>query len=245
VTCRLHPRYTGALYFGTVVPRSRFSMIEGDRCRAHRAPRKSACCQRKTGHRQDEEPMATLDEIKARLMQRTPAAGGADMLPTSTGLSQDGESMQTLTDEIRTFIVKSLACFDSPSQVAEAVKTHFDVEISRQHVFAYDPKASQRMAPRWRELHAATRQAYLREVAEIGIADKTVRLAMLDRMAHHALANNRLTNTAAFLEQAAKECGGVYESRRSITPQLPVSQPAAPQPPAPEPAVPQISQRVA
>jgi hypothetical protein len=167
------------------------------------------------------------------------------MRPASTGLLQDEGSMQTLTDEIRTFIVQSLARFDTPSQVAEAVKTQFDVEISRQHVFAYDPKASQRMAPRWRELHAATRQAYLREVAEIGIADKTVRLAMLDRMAHHALANNRLTNTAAFLEQAAKECGGVYESRRSITPQLPVSQPAAPQPPAPEPAVPQISQRLA
>ena len=123
--------------------------------------------------------------------------------------------MQTLTDEIRTFIVKGLACFDSPSQVAEAVKAHFDVEISRQHVYAYDPRASQRMAPRWRELHAATRQAYLREVAEIGIAHKTVRLAMLDRMAHKAMMDNYFIEAAAFLEQAAKECGGSYERRGS------------------------------
>jgi hypothetical protein len=149
--------------------------------------------------------------------------------------------MQTLTDEIRTFIVKSLACFDTPSQVAEAVKAHFGVEISRQHVYAYDPKATQRMAPRWRELYAATRQAYLHEVAEIGIANKTVRLAMLDRMAHHALANNYTTRTAAFLEQAAKECGGINESRRSIALQLPIPQPVAPQPSAPEPAMPQIA----
>jgi hypothetical protein len=169
--------------------------------------------------------MATLDEIKARLMQRASTAGEASRLPTCTGPLQDEESMQTpLTDEIRTFIVKSLACFDTPSQVAEAVKAHFDVEISRQHVYAYDPKSSQRVGQRWKELHAATRQAYLREVAEIGIADKTVRLAMLDRMAHHALANNRTTNAAALLEQAAKECGGLYESRRAIAPQRPVSE---------------------
>jgi hypothetical protein len=170
--------------------------------------------------------MATVDEIIARLRQRTAAAEAAEALPTSTGLIQDGDSMQNLTDEIRTFIVKSLACFDTPSQVAEAVKTHFDVDISRQHVYAYDPKASQRMAPRWRELYAATRQAYLREVAEIGIADKTVRLAMLDRMAHHALANNRVTSVAGLLEQAAKECGGRYESRRSVALQSSAPEPS-------------------
>jgi hypothetical protein len=161
--------------------------------------------------------METLDEIKARLRQRAAAAATADTPPTSTGPLQDEGSMQTpLTDEIRTFIVQSLACFDTPTQVAEAVRVHFNVEISRQHVYAYDPKSSQRVGQRWKELHAATRQAYLQDVAAIGIADKTVRLAMLDRMAHHTMANNHTSRTAALLEQAAKECGGHYESRRSI-----------------------------
>ena len=185
--------------------------------------------------------MATLDEIKARLRQRAPAAEAADTLPTSTALLQDEGSMQTLTDEIRTFIVQSLARFDSPSQVAEAVGVEFGVKISRQHVYAYDPKSSQRMAPRWRELHAATRQAYLREVADVGIADKSVRLAMLDRMAHHSLANNYTTRAAALLEQAAKECGGLYESRRAIALQLAVPQPAAPPTSLPVPSVPESS----
>ena len=171
------------------------------------------------------------------------------MLPTQTGHRQNAESMQILTDEIRTFIVKGLACFDTPSQVAEAVRIHFGVEITRQHAYAYDPRASQRMAPRWRALHAATRQAYLREVAEIGIAQKTVRLAMLDRMAHHALANNATTRAAGFLEQAAKECGGLYENRRPVVLQLPasqpdVSQPAAAQPAAPEPSAPEPALRL-
>ncbi|WP_122394290.1 DUF2280 domain-containing protein, partial [Pseudomonas amygdali] len=31
--------------------------------------------------------------------------------------------MAAITPEIKTFIVQALACFDTPSQVAEAVKT--------------------------------------------------------------------------------------------------------------------------
>jgi hypothetical protein len=182
-----------------------------------------------TGPRQNEESTATLTgEIEARPMPCAAPGGEAGRLSICTQLLQDEESMPTLTDEIRTFIVKGLACFDTPSQVVEAVKTNFAIEIGRQHVYAYDPKSSQRMSPRWRELHAATRQAYLQEVAGIGIAQKAVRLAMLDRMVHHALAHNYTTTAAEFLEQAAKECGGIYENRRPVVLQLTVPQPSVP-----------------
>jgi hypothetical protein len=183
-----------------------------------------------TRRRQDEESMETLDEIKARLMQRALPAGERNPPPVCTQLVQDQDPMPTLTDEIRTFIVKALACFDTPSQVVDAVKTNFNIEITRSHVYAYDPKSSQRMSPRWREIHAAARQAYLREVAEIGIAHKVVRLAMLDRMAHHAMSNNYCTRAAAFLEQAAKECGGIYENRRPVILQLHEQPPALTEP---------------
>jgi hypothetical protein len=179
--------------------------------------------------------METLDELKARLMQRASSAGAADQPPVFTQSLQETQetaSKTTLTDEIRTFIVKALACFDTPSQVVDAVKTNFGLSITRQHVYCYDPKSSQRMSPHWRELHAATRQAYLREVAEIGIAHKVVRLAMLDRMAHNAMANNYSIEAAAFLEQAAKECGGIYENRRPVVLQLREQQ----QPPLTEPS---------
>ena len=102
---------------------------------------------------------------------------------TYTGHTQNEESMPTLTDEIKTFIVKGLACYDTPSQVADSVKANFNIEITRQHVYAYDPKSSQHMAPRWKELHAATRAALLRETSEIGIAHRAVRLLRLDRLA--------------------------------------------------------------
>jgi hypothetical protein len=125
--------------------------------------------------------------------------------------------MPTLTDEIKEFIVNRLACFDDPTEVAEAVKVTFGLEVSRQQVHAYDPACSQAPAPRWRELHAAAREKFLRSEAEIGIAQKVVRLRMLERYAQRAEANKYFSLAATFLEQAAKECGGVYESRKSRT----------------------------
>ena len=177
--------------------------------------------------------METLEEIKARLRQRALPAGAANTLPPFTGPLQDQEKMPTLTDEIKEFIVKGLACFDGPSQVAEAVKGTFGIEVSRQQVYVYSPTSSQPPALRWRELHAATRQAHLREIAEIGIGQKAVRLAMLDRMAQHYITNNYFLKAAVILEQAAKECGGVYENRRPVVLQLPVPQPSVPLPSLP------------
>jgi len=128
--------------------------------------------------------------------------------------------MSTLTDEIKTFIVMGLARYETPSEVAKAVGVNFGVEIDRRQVHAYDPACSQPPAQRWCDLHAATRQAFLHEMAEIGIAHKAFRLRVLDRMARKAEANHYLDQTAAFLEQAAKECGGLYESRKPSEPTL-------------------------
>jgi len=130
--------------------------------------------------------------------------------------------MQILTDEIKEFIVKGLACFDTPSQVAQAVKARFEIAITRQHVYAYDPDASQQMSPRWKALHAATREKFLRDVAEVGVSHKVVRLRMLDRIAREC-ESCEVKLALASLEQAAKECGGHYEKRRSAgLPQAPL-----------------------
>ena len=42
--------------------------------------------------------------------------------------------MAALKSEVKSFIVQALACFDTPSQVAEAVKNEFGVVLSRQQV---------------------------------------------------------------------------------------------------------------
>ena len=61
----------------------------------------------------------------------------------------------------------------------------------------------------------------MRETATLGIANKMVRLRMLEAMAQRALARNFDQKAAAFLEQAAKECGGLYERHRRQDPSPP------------------------
>jgi hypothetical protein len=52
----------------------------------------------------------------------------------------------------------------------------------------------------------------LREVAEIGVAHKAVRLRMLGRLAARC-ERNSVALALASLEQAAKECGGIFERK--------------------------------
>jgi type II secretory pathway pseudopilin PulG len=119
--------------------------------------------------------------------------------------------MAVLTDEIKTFIVKSLACYDSPSQVAKDVLTMFGVEVSRQQVYAYNPDGTETPAQRWVDLFDATRAVFLADVSHIGVTHKAVRLRMLERMIHKALEHNYTLVAAKLLAQVARECGGMYE----------------------------------
>jgi hypothetical protein len=182
-----------------------------------------------TGHRQDEEeslqiPADTVDEPTARdgslqaLADCAKARLGIapDPAPaTQTGRRQDQKTPTVLTDEVKTFIVKGLARYETPTRVAASVKTHFGIEIDRRQVFAYDPAGSRRPAKRWIDLHAATRAKFSRAAGEIGVAQKIVRLRMLDRFANRADEANQMERACRILEQAAKECGGFYEKQRA------------------------------
>ena len=157
---------------------------------------------------------AELDQaIRALAQDQDPAPATA---PTYTQLERNHDSeapMPTLTDEMKTFIVMGLARFDTPTKVARAVKKVFGVEVTRSHVKYYDPNSARRLAPRWCELHAATRAAFLADMAKIGVSHKVVRLKMLDEITNYALDNYYRDDVAAYLEQAAKECGGLYERK--------------------------------
>jgi hypothetical protein len=164
----------------------------------------------------DEGSLAVFEERQAKLLARAGYIPPEEPIPTLTGPLQNQESRPAatkLTDEVKTFIVKALAYYDTPSQVVEAVKVTFGLEISRQLVHTYDPACSQPPAQRWIDLHTATRKAFLADIAEIGIAHKSVRLRMLDRFARNAEARNFPFHAAEFMEQAARECGGMYEKR--------------------------------
>eukprot|EP01133_Synstelium_polycarpum_P006207 gene6207-7191_t len=124
--------------------------------------------------------------------------------------------MAALKNEVKSFIVQALACFDTPSQVVEAVKNEYGVVVSRQQVETHDPtkSAGKGLAVKWVTLFHDTRKRFREETAEIPIANRAFRLRGLGRLAGKAENMRNLALTAQLYEQAAKETGDVYVNRR-------------------------------
>jgi len=131
--------------------------------------------------------------------------------------------MAALSSEVKAFIVQALACFDTPSQVAEAVKREFSVEVSRHQVESPAPtkRCSKTLAKRWVEMFHDARKRFREETVEIPIANRAYRLRALGRMAEKAENMKNMALTAQLLEQAAKEVGDVYVNRR-LEPEKPL-----------------------
>ncbi|MFL8988671.1 DUF2280 domain-containing protein [Pseudomonas sp. QLc11A] len=125
--------------------------------------------------------------------------------------------MAALKNEVKSFIVQALACFDTPSQVVDAVKNEYGVVVTRQQVETHDPtkSAGKGLAAKWVTLFHDTRKRFREETAEIPIANRAYRLRALGRMAEKAENMKNMALTAQLLEQAAKEVGDVYVNRQT------------------------------
>ncbi|RUX08218.1 MAG: DUF2280 domain-containing protein [Mesorhizobium sp.] len=124
-----------------------------------------------------------------------------------------------LNTEVQTFVVQSLACFDTPSIVVEAVRREFGESITRQTVEGYDPtkKAGSGLALKWRSLFEETRKTFLEDTASIAISHRAVRLRALQRMADKAENMGNMSLAAQLHKQAAEEVGNAFTNRRELT----------------------------
>lgn len=127
--------------------------------------------------------------------------------------------MAKLTDAHKTFIVQALACWDPPTEVSEALRDQFGIDVPRMQVAQYDPTkvAGKDLAKKWRDLFEATRKRFREEVAEIPIADQAYRLRQLGKIYERHISRGNVIGAAGVLEQAAKEVGGAFTNRREHT----------------------------
>jgi hypothetical protein len=123
--------------------------------------------------------------------------------------------MAALKNEVKSFIVQALACFDTPSQVVEAVKNEFGLVVSRQQVETHDPtkSAAKGLAVKWATLFHDTRKRFREETAEIPIANRAYRLRAMNRFVEKAETMKNIVLAMQILEQAAKEAGDMYVNR--------------------------------
>lgn len=126
--------------------------------------------------------------------------------------------MAILNNEVKSFIVQALACFDTPSQVVESVKNEFGLALSRQQVESHDPTKvnGKGLAKKWEILFHDTRKRFREDTAAIPIANRAFRLRALHRMAEKAESMRNLSLAMQLHEQAAKESGDMYTNRQKL-----------------------------
>lgn len=126
--------------------------------------------------------------------------------------------MAKLDNKVKRYIVRALACYDTPSVVVAAVKDEFGLELIRQQVAAYDPTKAQgrELSKDLRTLFDTTRAQFLIEVDKIPLANQAYRLRALGRLFVQAESSKNVVMAAQLLEQAAKEVGGAYTNARRI-----------------------------
>ncbi|MBB3118368.1 DUF2280 domain-containing protein [Pseudoduganella violacea] len=117
--------------------------------------------------------------------------------------------MPTLPGHVCAYIVAALACYETPEQVATAVKQKFGLVLTRQRIEAWHPerRAGVRLGAHWRELFYDTRRKLLAEVENIPIACRSYRLKVLQRVAEQAEAASNLPLAMQVMAQAAREVG--------------------------------------
>lgn len=125
--------------------------------------------------------------------------------------------MAKLPEDAKGFIVRLLACYHTPSEVAEAVKEEFGIEIPRQQAQEYDPTKGEKPARKWCDLFHETREKFLKSASEIPEANKAVRIDQLARMAREARKRKNYGLAKELLEQIAKEEGGAFTNHRILS----------------------------
>ncbi len=131
-----------------------------------------------------------------------------------------GKSARKLNNEQKIFVLQRLACYDSPKEVADALREEYKVELTYQSVECYDPtkRAGRTLAKTWRELFESTRKAFLEDVhSHVPEANKAVRVRMLANSAKALKQRGNHIGAADMLERIAKELGNVHTNRRELT----------------------------
>ena len=119
-----------------------------------------------------------------------------------------GDFMAALKEPVKMFIVQSLACFETPQQVVDAVRVKYGIEIDRQQVASYDPtKATCRgISKVLKKLFEQTRNDFRKNIEDIAIANKAFRLNELQKMYEDSGKSKRAKQN--LLKQAFQETDG-------------------------------------
>ncbi|RLL32511.1 DUF2280 domain-containing protein [Acinetobacter cumulans] len=134
--------------------------------------------------------------------------------------------MAALRKEVKLFIVRSLAQFNTPEETARLVNEEYkNLNVSRQQCERYDPtkRAGKDLSTELKKEFEATRKDFLGKPENIPIANLVVRLQRYENM-FQGTKNNALR--LKIQEQAAKDMGGQFTNKTESSIKNEVSYPS-------------------
>ncbi|SLJ84480.1 DUF2280 domain-containing protein [Psychrobacter sp. DAB_AL43B] len=126
--------------------------------------------------------------------------------------------MATLNNKVKAYIVQGLATYMTPSEVVDAVKQEFDIEVTRQQVSSYEPgkAAAVNLSQKWKDLFKQFRDDFNNDIQAIPVANKAYRLSVLNKMVADSVKSKNRPLAASLLEQVAKEMGEVFTNKQKL-----------------------------
>lgn len=125
--------------------------------------------------------------------------------------------MAALKKEVKLFIVRSLAVFNTPSETVELVHQDYGIKVTKQQCEKYDPtkRSGENLSEELRLDFEKTREMFLGKPESIPIANLAVRLQRLENQ-YQKHSKNRVA-ALNILKQAAEDMGGKYTNKQEIT----------------------------
>jgi hypothetical protein len=153
--------------------------------------------------------LASTAQIGVEKAEPAPCREVSAQAPSST--------QNRLTDQQRIYVVRRLAAYDKPGEIAKSLAQEFGVTISINAIEGYNPglSAGRNLAQRWRDLFAQAREAYLESTAEIGVAHKAVRIRLREGYAHRAFEEGQFKAASDILDAIARDVGDAFDKRKT------------------------------
>ena len=126
--------------------------------------------------------------------------------------------MATLSRKVQRFIVTRLAYYERPSEVRDAVKERFDIDVKLPQLSHYDPHTSMgsRLRKDLKELFAEMRKKADNSFDDIPEASRPVRVRRLSQLLNHESMKRNLVFQRDTLIEIEKVMGDVYTDKRKV-----------------------------
>ncbi|MDC4995490.1 DUF2280 domain-containing protein [Acinetobacter baumannii] len=125
--------------------------------------------------------------------------------------------MAALKKEVKLFIVRSLAVFNTPTETAELVNQEYGIKVTKQQCEKYDPtkRAGENLSEELRIDFEKTREMFLGKPEAIPISNLAVRMQRYENQ-YQKHSRNRVA-AMNILKQAAQDIGGQFTNKTELT----------------------------